>query len=118
MNTRELTCIVCPRGCRISVRLGPSGAPEEISGYSCPRGLEYAKSECTHPMRTVTSTVVTPDGGVVPVKTSAPVPKEDIAAVMTAIKSATAPLPVHIGDVLIKNVCGTGADILATDSRE
>ncbi len=118
MNTRELTCIVCPRGCRINVRLGDSGAPEEITGYSCPRGLEYAKTECTHPTRIVTSTVRTSGGGVVPVKTSAPVPKEDITAVMTAIKSVTAPLPVHIGDVLIKNVCGTGADILATDSRE
>ena len=118
MNTRELTCIVCPRGCLISVRLGDSGAPEEISGYSCPRGLEYAKSECTHPVRTVTSTARTSDGGVVPVKTSAPVPKEKIAAVMTEIKSVTAPLPVHIGDILIKDVCGTGADILATDARE
>ena len=66
--TRELTCIVCPKGCQMKAEL-ENGVVTAVEGFTCPRGKQYAIDECTHPMRTVTSTVRTDNGGVIPVKT-------------------------------------------------
>ena len=50
----ELTCIVCPKGCRLNV-------DEEngflVTGYGCSRGKEYGHKELTAPTRTLTSIV-------------------------------------------------------------
>ena len=48
MATRELTCIVCPRGCQLSVELD-GNAVIGVSGNICPRGKVYAENECTNP---------------------------------------------------------------------
>ena len=72
MNKRELTCIVCPRGCQMTVEMGDEIT---VSGNRCPRGKVYAQNECVNPQRTVTSTVRTSDGGVVAVKTEGTIPK-------------------------------------------
>ena len=112
---RILTCIVCPKGCELHVSL-EDGSIKEISGYTCKRGLQYAENECTHPKRTVTSTVRTKSGAVLPVKTSMPIPKELIFDVMREINSALAQSDAKIGDVIIANVLGTGADVVATSN--
>ena len=114
MKKRELTCIVCPKGCELTVTLSEDGGIEKVEGYTCKRGLEYAIAECTHPVRTVTSTVKTESGKTVAVKTAAPIPKELIFSVMNEINSARAPEDVSIGDAVILNVCGTGVDVIAT----
>lgn len=113
-NIRKLTCIVCPRGCEMEVSLGDSGEVLGVSGNACKRGEVYAKDECTHPKRTVTSTVRLEDGRPLPVKTSTTVPKELVFEVMKEINRATAKNGTHIGDVIIKNVCDSGADVIAT----
>ena len=59
---RELTCIVCPRGCQLKVELDEKGAVLNVEGFTCPRGKQYAVDECTHPMRTITSTVRAANG--------------------------------------------------------
>ena len=64
-KSRELTCIVCPRGCSLKVTFTPDGKIDSISGNACKRGITYAENECTHPKRTVTTTVKLEDGGVV-----------------------------------------------------
>ncbi len=115
---RILTCIVCPKGCEVRVELDESGAITKISGHTCKRGLVYAEAECTHPTRTVTSTVRTEGGLILPVKTSEPIPKELIFEVMRALNSAVAEDSAKIGDVIIKNVLDTGADIVATANAE
>ncbi len=114
---RLLTCIVCPRGCQLKVTLGDGDITHKVEGNICKRGIDYAIAECTHPMRTVTSTVRCADGGVIAVKTSTTVPKEKMTAVMAEINALTAPNTVYIGDVLIKNVAGTDADIVATANK-
>lgn len=117
--TRELTCIVCPLGCKIEVTFSDAeaGKIESITGNTCRRGEEYAIAECTHPVRTLTSTVLCEDGSVVAVKTNGPIPKEAIFDCMKAVNLCRAPLPVHIGDVLIENICDTGVDLIATANR-
>ncbi|MBQ8440496.1 MAG: DUF1667 domain-containing protein, partial [Clostridia bacterium] len=62
-TVRELTCIVCPKGCPMKVTLEGKEILN-IEGFTCPRGKQYAIDECTHPMRTLTSTVRTSKGGV------------------------------------------------------
>ena len=118
MNERRLTCIVCPKGCDLTVEFDERGGIKNILGYTCPRGKDYAYAECTSPVRTVTTTVRCEDGDVVPVKTNAPIPKEKIFEVMAAINSITAPNKIKIGDVIISDVCGTGKDVVATAEKK
>ena len=113
-NTRNLTCIICPLGCALTVEFDSDGKVNKVSGNTCPRGNQYAIDECTNPVRTITSTVRCKDGGVVAVKTSRPVPKAKMFEVMEKINSAEAKNSVKIGDVIVANVCDTGADVIAT----
>ena len=111
---RQLTCIVCPRGCQLDVTLDDAGKFLSVSGNICKRGEQYAIDECTHPMRTVTSTVRCKDGTVVAVKTSTTVPKEKIFLVMDAINNVRPEGKLSVGDVIISHVCDTDADVIAT----
>ena len=114
MTKRELTCIVCPRGCSLVVELDDNGAVLSVSGNICKRGSVYANDECTNPMRVVTSTVRCEDGEVVSCKTSTSVPKALVFDVMKVINTTVAPAKVCVGDVLVKNVLDTGANVVAT----
>ncbi len=116
MDRRELTCIECPRGCSIVVQT-EGGKVVSVSGNKCVKGGVYAKAEVTAPVRTVTGTVRTNFGGALPVKTSVPVLKSDIFAVMAAINAACISTSVKIGDIIIKNADGKGADVIACDCR-
>lgn len=111
---RTLTCIVCPLGCQLEVELDGKTVVS-VSGNTCPRGKKYAETECVSPMRTVTSTVRCEDGSLVSVKTDRPIPKESVADCMKIINSATALLPISIGDVIIENVFG--CNVIATQNK-
>lgn len=119
MMVKELTCIVCPRGCQLKVELDEKNNQVlDVQGYTCPRGKSYAINECTHPVRTITSTVRSTTGAVVAVKTNGNVPKETIFDCMKEINRATVTLPVHIGDVVIPNILNTGIDVVVTANAE
>lgn len=111
---RELTCIVCPRGCQMKV-VFEGGEVLSVTGNACARGKTYAIAECTNPQRTVTSTVRCEDGSVLPVKTETTIAKADMEACMRAINAAVAKLPVSIGDVIIEDACG--ARVIATANK-
>ena len=116
--TRELICIVCPRGCAMTCELGESGEVLSVLGNLCPRGKMYAISECTDPQRVVTSTMRCRGGEVVSCKTSSTVPKAKMTDVMKAINTTLAPDSVKIGDVLIENVIGLeGVNVVATSNK-
>ena len=70
----------------------------------------------TNPTRIVTSTVKVEGGKVdmVSVKTKEDIPKGKIFECVKALKGITVKAPVHIGDVILKDVAGTGIDIIAT----
>ena len=110
---RKLTCIVCPKGCQINVDLDGKKILS-VDGYSCKRGLTYAESECVAPMRTLTTTAPIEGGGVVPVKTSKPIPKELLFECMAEINRSRVSKDAKLGDVVIKNVLGTGSDVITT----
>ena len=108
---RNMTCILCPRGCAMTVRGEVGGL--QVVGNSCPKGQEYAINECTNPVRTVTSTVRVSnrEDTMVSVKTAAPVPKEKMMEVMAQLRSITVSAPVKIGDVVLTDVFGTNVII-------
>ena len=110
---RELTCIVCPKGCQLTVELEGKKILS-VEGYTCKRGLAYAEAECTAPMRTLTTTAAVVGGGVVPVKTDRTIPKEMLFDCMKAINEARVPADAKLGDVVIENVLGTGANVITT----
>ena len=114
MEKRRLTCIGCPLGCALTAVETAEGW--DISGYTCKRGLEYAKKELTRPERTVTSTVRVSGGtaNVVSVRTATDIPKDAIFAVMEAINAIVAPAPIAIGDVICADIAGTGVALTAT----
>ena len=108
---REFTCIICPRGCRITV-----DENNNVSGNSCPRGKVYVLKEISAPERTLTSLVriTNRDNCVVSVKTSKPIPKAKIFEMMDVINTLHAEAPVHVGDVLLHNPLGIDTDIVIT----
>ena len=110
----ELTCIACPMGCRLQIEETENGYI--IEGHTCPKGKKYALQELEDPRRMVTSTVSVENGflALVPVKTAEPIPKNLIFDVMTQINSVVVEAPVFLGDVIVKDVAGTGIDIVAT----
>lgn len=112
----ELTCIICPNGCRLKV-----DDDLNVTGNKCPRGAVYGKQEVTNPTRTVTSTVPCDSKSlrVCPVKTANPVPKGKMFDVMKDIDSCFVKVPCKIGDVVKKDIGGTGVDLVVTrDIRE
>ena len=114
---RTVTCINCPVGCRMNVTLSDQGDFLSVSGNTCPRGAKYAQQECTAPVRMITA-VIPVRGSSIPlsVKTSVPVPKQLIPSVMQILSGLSVSVPVSIGDVLVRNILDTGADIIATRS--
>jgi CxxC motif-containing protein len=115
LHTRNLTCIVCPLGCSISVKLKGLEVIG-VDGNTCAKGEAYARDEVLYPKRTLTSSVLVIGGSwpLVSVRTSGPIPKAKIPAVMRALKAKTVKAPVKMGAVMIKNVAMTGVDIIAT----
>ena len=113
MTTRTLTCISCPLGCQITVEMEGKEILK-IEGNTCKRGYEYAKNECTHPVRTLTSTVALEGGGVLPVKTDKPIPKELLFDAMEVLNHITARANVKLGDIILPNLLGTDANVIAT----
>ena len=104
---RDLTCIICPRGCALTAEISENGVT--VTGHTCPKGEEYAINECLHPMRTVTATVRVSNrhNTMVSVKTEQPVPKERMMDVMALLRQTHIQAPVAIGDVVISDVFGT-----------
>lgn len=114
-ETRTITCINCPMGCELAVRL-EAGAVAQVAGNLCKRGIAYARMECTNPTRMLATTVRLRGSGLgqLPVKSAGPVPKDRVLDCVRALKEVELVPPVCIGDVVLANVLGTGVDIVAT----
>ena len=117
METRQLTCINCPLGCQLTVEI-EDGEVVRVSGNTCKRGEVYGRKEVTNPTRIVTSSVrvygAQSGATTLSVKTKTDVPKRKIFEVVGCLKGVAVPAPVHTGDVILRDVAGTGVDIVAT----
>ena len=119
MEVKELTCIVCPLGCHITVTLD-KGKVVNVKGYSCPKGKEYAYQEIVQPVRTLATTVKIRNGtrNMLPVKTNKPIPRDLLLKAMDIIAKVEVEAPIEIGTTIIKNILNTGADVVATATIE
>ena len=118
-NEKEITCIVCPIGCKILVK--SDGTQFEIlDGNKCKKGIEYARNEALDPRRMLTTSVLVENGEwpLVSVKSSQPVPKEKVFPALKEIKKMRIKAPVESGQIIIKNVADIGIDIVATKTVE
>ncbi|HPE96058.1 MAG TPA: DUF1667 domain-containing protein [Bacillota bacterium] len=114
MKERAMTCIICPRGCRLSVRYDNH---EFISctGNTCLRGEKYAADEIHSPVRTLTTTVRTNSASVpmLPVKTSVPIHKDKLFDAMIAAAQIEVSIPVKAGDPVCRGFVEPGVDLIA-----
>lgn len=121
---RQMTCIVCPMGCTLTVTYGINtlGTPCDVvvTGNTCKRGANYATEELVSPRRTLTTTVRTDDDSreLLSVKTSAPIPKDKLFAAMERANAVVAHLPVHAGDVLVRDFITPGVNLIACRDME
>lgn len=111
---KEMTCIVCPNGCLLKVE--EKEGKVMVTGNKCKRGVEFAVTELTNPMRTICSTVRTvfPEVPVLPVRVSKEIPKDKIFEVMEVINQVVIKTPVTLGDVIVEHVLGLDVDIIVT----
>lgn len=108
----NVICIVCPKGCHLSV---DEENGYEVTGFGCERGKEYGKKELVNPTRVITSTVKV-KGGIhsrCPVKTNSDIPKPLIKEAMELLNDVELISPVKVGDIVVKDILGTGVDFVA-----
>lgn len=112
---KELICIVCPRGCHLKV-----DADLNVTGNACPRGAAYAKKEVTAPERTLTTTVRLESASLrrLPVRTDRNIPKGKLFDAMGVAETLCVKAPVRRGQVLVENIVGTDANLIATRDVE
>ena len=112
---RKLTCIDCPAGCALQVNV-ESGKVVGITGNNCPKGEKYAISEVESPVRILTTTVLT-EGlplKTISVRTDDAIPKTSLFKAMEEIKKIRVRDSLGVGDVIIKNIVGSGANLIVT----
>jgi len=139
----RLTCLLCPLGCELEADIeapgpdarmpagehpaedGVDGGGETlivdgrrlwIKGHRCPEGIDFAVEEILRPKRNLAASV--PLAGtadrMVSVRLSDRVPREMMFPILAEIASLRPVPPVRRGEVLIRNVCGAGVDVIAT----
>ena len=112
---RSIICISCPLGCNLSVEHDDK-VILSVTGNACKRGPVYAQKEVFAPERVVTSTIKIEGARIplLPVKTSSSVSKTKMFDIMKEIFKFKVKAPVKRGDVICKNICNSGADLVAT----
>lgn len=116
-DARTITCIRCPRGCRVTVL---SVDDRKASGQTCKLGLEYALEECRCPRRTVTAVVRTDNEKIryLPVKTDKPLKKSLIVPLLRQLYTMKVCLPVESGSVIMTDFHQTGVNVVASVGAE
>jgi CxxC motif-containing protein len=111
----ELTCIVCPIGCRLTVER-TDGGDVAVRGNRCPKGDVYGREEMLAPKRIVTAVVRTDSRAFpcIPVRTDKPMPRELVAGLIADLGRRSVRLPAARGQVLIENYKASGVNVVLT----
>ena len=114
-ETKKIICISCPQGCTLEVTTDGKTVLK-VDGESCKNGIVYAEQEITDPRRMVASTVRVKNGfhPLIPVYTKMPIPKDMINNVLKELRKVELTAPVTLGTIVIKNVFGTGIDVITS----
>ena len=111
-----MTCIQCPRGCRVIVTTTPEGAVASVTGNACDKGDVWARKEIEGPERTLTTSVRVLRGQeeLVSVRTNGPIPRSLLGEALSVAKELRIEAPVALGRVVAENLAGTGISLIAT----
>lgn len=114
----NLVCICCPAGCRLTVSSLEQG-DWKVEGNRCARGRDYAITEMTDPRRVLTC-LMRIEGKTKPisVKSDIAIPKAMLMDCAKAIYRMRPKAPVKAGEILVRDLLGTGANIIATRASE
>jgi CxxC motif-containing protein len=118
-ETKKFLCVSCPVGCLLKVTVRAKEVLS-VADNGCPLGVKYAQNEVVNPVRTFTSTVRVSGASlpVCPVRSRTPLPLSKVGDVTRELATTEATAPISIGQVIIKDICGTGIDIIASRSLE
>jgi CxxC motif-containing protein len=110
----KIICVACPKGCLL--RINREGETIVVSEQGCKRGEQYAVQEITDPRRMVATTVRIQSNlhSLLPVYTSAPIPKGKIRSLLKELRKINLSAPVKMGQVVLKDALGTGIDVCAS----
>jgi len=116
MKETTIICVGCPMGCRALVRVDQKGEVIEVEGCRCKEGRNYVIEEFRNPVRVLTATVLTEGSrtALLPVRTDRPIPKDKMLEGMKVLARTRARPPLKAGAVLIEDLLGTGASVIAT----
>ncbi|MDR1892597.1 MAG: DUF1667 domain-containing protein [Oscillospiraceae bacterium] len=112
-SKKEMTCVVCPTGCVLTITLNADKSVKSVTGNACGRGVIYAENECVRPMRTLTTTAALANGRMLPVRTDRAVPRDTLIDCMREINRKIVAPTAKIYDIIIENVADTGANVVA-----
>jgi CxxC motif-containing protein len=113
MEVRELTCLVCPVGCRARVYV-EGGRAVRWENLECRAGEEYVRKEVELPLRDFFTVVRVKGGGVVPVRSTGPISKDRLLEASRELAGLEVEGPIRVGEVLVKGLLGMGVDVVAT----
>lgn len=119
-TTRHFHCTTCPSECALTIetRIDENGVEHVLSvqGNRCARGRKFAEQEIIRPMRILATTIVVRGGDekLLPVRTACPIPRDLHLHAMRDIRHASVTAPVHMGDVVMSDLLGTGVDLVAS----
>ena len=103
-----LNCVVCPNGCMLHYEEDGT-----VTGAKCPRGIKYAEQERTEPMRTLTLTLRTEGGALVPIRSLKPIPRDRTMEAVEMLQKIVLPNRDFVcGEVLVEDLMG--AQCIAT----
>ena len=113
---KELICISCPLGCHLTVDVDN----KTVTGNTCKGGEVYGLNEVINPVRVITSTVKIEGARlpVLPVKTNGAIPKSLNFEAIKVINDVICKAPIKVGDIIIKDILGTGVDVVASRSLD
>lgn len=112
---RQFICVTCPVGCTIDATV-EGGELLEIHGQACKRGVAFVREELTAPRRMLTTTVRVRGGALplVPVRSSAALPKGLIRDIVRDLRGIVLNAPIEEHQVVLRNAHGTGVDIITS----
>ena len=119
-TTRHFHCTTCPSECALTIEtcIDENGVEHVLSvqGNRCARGRKFAEQEIIRPMRILATTIVVRGGDekLLPVRTACPIPRDLHLHAMRDIRHASVTAPVHMGDVVMSDLLGTGVDLVAS----
>jgi CxxC motif-containing protein len=115
----RLTCVLCPVGCELAIDRDAAGELR-VAGHQCDKGVPFALEEVLRPKRNLATSVPVrgTSAQMVSVRLSAAVPREMLFPILAEIAKLRPEAPVRRGQVLITDVLGTGADVVATRTTD